>query len=163
MEKGRVLIVIFVDGVRKEIQPTMEFHFLPSRYFSLKALNITLKYLYILNYRFLQLKAQSVKLDAENELIFNAAVDTELKQEEEVVPPVEMIFKPKFEPLEGASRCIQPSAVLITHVIHPNHLYVQFLDKDFPLYHKMNEDLQQEFRWATKQSASYCSSPVVGT
>ena len=90
-----------------------------------------------------------MKLDAESELIFNAAIVNELKQEEEFVPPVESIlFKPKFGPaVEVESRCIQSSVVLITHAIHPNRLYVQFFDKDLPLYHQMNEDLQQEFRW----------------
>ena len=118
----------------------------------------------------MQLKAQAVNLDVESKLIFNAAVDDndepyELQQEVGIVvrTPIEKIFKPKFGPEELKSRRIQSSSVLITHVIHPNHLYVQIEDQDLPLYHQLKEDLQKEFRGATNQSPSYCSSPVVGT
>ena len=72
-------------------------------------------------------------------------------------------FKPKYGPAEVESRCIQYASVLITHVIHPNHLYVQIEDQDLPLYNQMMDDLQLEFREATKQSPSFCSSPVEGT
>lgn len=72
-------------------------------------------------------------------------------------------FKPKYGPAEVESGCIQYASVLITHVIHPNHLYVQIEDQDLPLYNQMMDDLQLEFREATKQSPSFCSSPAVGT
>ena len=39
----------------------------------------------------------------------------------QVVLPVEKRFKPKYGPVEVESGCIQYAAVLITHVIHPNH------------------------------------------
>ncbi len=107
------------------------------------------------------------KLEDETELISNVTVvDDDLnepKHEEEVALQVENRFKPKFGPVEVKSRCIQYSYVLITHVIHPSHLYIQIEDQDLPLYRQMMNDLQQEFRWATKQSNSFCSSPVVGT
>ena len=80
----------------------------------------------------------------------------------QVVLPVEKRFKPKFGPAEVESGCIQYAAVLITHAIHPNHFYVQIEDQDLPLYHQMMDDLQQEFREATKRSRSYHPSPLSG-
>jgi len=108
------------------------------------------------------------KFYAEPELISNVAVDNndvpiEPEYEEELVLPIEKRFKPKYGSSEVESGCIQYTAVLITHVIHPNHLYAQIEDQDLPLYQQMMRDLQLEFREATKQSPSFCSSPVVGT
>ena len=104
------------------------------------------------------------KLDAETELISDVIVDPiELKHEKEAVLPVERRYKPKYGPSDVESGCIQYAAVLIKRMIHPNHLYLQIEDQDLPLYHQMMEDLQQEFSEATKQSPSYCSSPVIGT
>jgi len=105
---------------------------------------------------------------AKTELISDVVVDNnvdhkELKQEKEAILPVEKRFKPKYGPAEVESRCIQYSSVLITHVIHTNHLYVQKEDQDLPLYRQMMKDLQQEFRGDTSQSHSFCSSPAVGT
>ena len=75
---------------------------------------------------------------AETELISDVAVDNnvdhkELKQEKEAILPVKKRFKPKYGPAEVESRCIQYASVLITHVIHTNHLYVQIEDQDLPL------------------------------
>jgi len=36
------------------------------------------------------------------------------------------------------------------------------LDQEFPLYHQMQEDLQQEFESTTSKSPSYCSTPTAG-
>jgi len=71
-------------------------------------------------------------------------------------------FKPKFGPLQVKNRSIQYSAVVITQVIHPYRIYVRFEDQDFPLYRQMMEDLQLEFGQATKESHSYCPTPVEG-
>ena len=107
------------------------------------------------------------KFYAKTELISNVAVDDtdvpiEPEYEEDLVLPIEKRFKPKFGPSEVESGCIQYAAVYITRAIHPNRLYVRVEDQDLPLYHQMMRDLQLEFREATKQSPSFCSSPVVG-
>jgi len=65
-------------------------------------------------------------------------------------------FQPKFGSLGMLSDEFKNSGVIITNVIHPDHLYIKLVDQDFPLYHKMQEDLQQEFVSATNKSPSYC-------
>lgn len=90
----------------------------------------------------------------EIELSINAQGEVILQQQK---------FKPKFGPLEVKNGCIQYSAVVITHVVHPYHIYVQFEDQELPLYRKMMKDLQIEFRDATNESPTYCPSPVEGT
>ena len=72
-------------------------------------------------------------------------------------------FKPKFGPLQVKNGSIQYSAVVITEVVHPYHIYVRFEDQDLPLYRQMMEDLQLEFGEATNESPSYCPTPVKGT
>lgn len=69
-------------------------------------------------------------------------------------------FKPKL----GNNQSDPPkySAVFITNIVHPNHMYMQLDDKDLPSYHHMLEELQKEFCTATKQSPSHCPSPVAG-
>ena len=107
------------------------------------------------------------KFYAGSELNSSVAVDgndapNKPEYEEELVLPIERRFKPKYGPSEVESGCIQYAAVYITRAIHPNRLYVRVEDQDLPLYQQMMRDLQLEFREATKQSPSFCSSPVVG-
>ena len=95
----------------------------------------------------------------------------EVKESSQPTPPVTIKteltindkLKPKYGPVEVQSKALRYSAVIITNVIHPGHLYVQVVDEDVPLYHQMQIDLQQEFSSATKQSASYCPSKTFGT
>jgi len=95
----------------------------------------------------------------------------EVKESSQPTPPVttktELTtndkLKPKYGPMEVQSKALKYAAVIITNVIHPGHLYVQVVDQDVPLFHQMQIELQQEFSSATKQSASYCSSPNFGT
>ena len=73
----------------------------------------------------------------------------------------------KFEPKFGFSGVLSDyefnySAVIITNVTHSNHWYIQMVDQEFPLYHQMQEDLQQEFESTTSKSPSYCSTPTAG-
>lgn len=114
-----------------------------------------------------QLAAEHWSSLVSKKLVSNVAVDDnddpyKSEHEEKLFLPVNKGFKPKYGLGEVESGRIQYAAVLITHVIHPNLMYIQIEDQDLPLYHQMNEDLQQEFRKATKQSPSYCSSPLEG-
>jgi len=72
-------------------------------------------------------------------------------------------FKPKFSPLELKDNPMQHAVVLISDSFLPNCVYIQFVDEDFARYHQMLEDLEQDFNFASRRSASYCPSPVQGS
>lgn len=72
-------------------------------------------------------------------------------------------FQPKFGPSDLGSRSPKYAAVIITKAVHPREIYIRFIDEDVPLYHRMLEELQEEFRLASIESDSYCPSPIVGT
>lgn len=72
-------------------------------------------------------------------------------------------FKQKFGFSRALSDGLIYSPVIITNMIHPGHLYIQLVDQDLPLYHQLQEDLQEEFFSVTKQSPSYCPTPTAGT
>jgi len=72
-------------------------------------------------------------------------------------------LKPKFGDKGPRSNLIKNSPVIITKAASPKDIYIQLLDEEYPLYCKMKDELQKEFHSATFQSASFCSSPVIGT
>ena len=68
-------------------------------------------------------------------------------------------YQPKFDHHQLEFNPVKYAKVFITKATSPNLIYVQIIDEDILRYHKMDEDLQLEFRTATVQS---CTSPVIG-
>ncbi len=71
-------------------------------------------------------------------------------------------FEPKFGSSGALSGELNHSAVIITNMVHPGHLYIQLVDQDLPLYYQMQMDLQEEFGSVTNKSPSYCPTPANG-
>lgn len=71
-------------------------------------------------------------------------------------------FQPKFGSSEVYKNEFKHSAAIISNMIHAGHLYIQLVDKDFPLYHQLQEDLQVEFLTASNITPSYCATLTAG-
>ncbi len=71
-------------------------------------------------------------------------------------------FKPKFGKF-GPKSSLKYSPVIITNVSNPRDICVQLVDEEYHLYCKMKDELQKEFLFASSKSASFCSSPVIGS
>ena len=72
-------------------------------------------------------------------------------------------FKPKLPLLDFKKNPLKYANVFITKAAHPREIYLRIEDEDVPRYHKMLEDLREEFRTATRHSESYCPLPILGT
>ena len=79
-----------------------------------------------------------------------------------LVNPIKRL-KPKFGALELKTHPLKYANVFITKAAHPREIYLRIEDEDVPRYHKMLEDLREEFRTATRHSESYCPLPILGT
>lgn len=77
--------------------------------------------------------------------------------------PIIKKFKPKFGSWELDCKPIEHAAVLITEITSPDYVYFQIEDEDAPRYQRLIKELSEEFCCATRQSESYCPSPVVGS
>ena len=71
-------------------------------------------------------------------------------------------FKPKFGLKELLSSPLENAVVIITKAAHPSFVYVQVEDEELARYRLMQQELNEEFRDATNQSASYAPSPTIG-
>lgn len=76
--------------------------------------------------------------------------------------PIIKKFKPKFSPLELRKSPLRHASVYITKATSPKFMYVQIDDEDKPLYRKMLVELEEEFCSASRQSSTFCPSPLIG-
>lgn len=104
---------------------------------------------------------QSIREPLPNEVQESSRLIPNINGTEQIISSAE-----KFEPKFGSSGVLSGghkySPVIISNMVHPGHLYIQFVDQEFPLYHQMQEDLLEEFGSATNQSLSYCPTPAAG-
>ena len=75
-------------------------------------------------------------------------------------PPNSQKFRPKFDQHQLNSNPLRYANVSIIKAFSPKLIYIQVEDLDIPKYHRMQEELQQEFR--TDATVNYSASPVVG-
>jgi len=77
--------------------------------------------------------------------------------------PVIKKYKTKFSSVELRTNPLKYAAVTITQVTQPRSIYIR-IDYDGALrYLQLLKELELEFRSATRASASYCSSPIIGS
>ena len=76
------------------------------------------------------------------------------------VPPNSQKFRPKFDHHQLNSNPLRYANLSIIKAFSPKLIYIQVEDLDIPKYHRMQEELQQEFR--TDATVNYSASPVVG-
>lgn len=72
-------------------------------------------------------------------------------------------YKPKYGSWDLESNPPEHLAVFISEITAPNYVYIQIEDKDVPRYQQLLKELQAEFNSATRQSASYCPLPIIGS
>jgi len=72
-------------------------------------------------------------------------------------------YKPKYGYWDLESNPPEHLAVFISEITAPNYVYIQIEDKDVPRYQQLLKELQAEFSSATRQSASFCPLPIIGS
>ena len=72
-------------------------------------------------------------------------------------------FKTKFSSFELRSSPLKYAAVTITKVTQPRSMYIRIEDDDELRYLQLLKEMELEFRSATTTSASFCSSPIIGS
>ncbi len=71
-------------------------------------------------------------------------------------------FLPKYGESKEQLYSLKHAPVFIMSATLLTQVYVRIVDGDYPHYCKMMQELQEEFRSATSNCASFCPSPVAG-